>query len=143
DSIPLAQGSHTDATAYSVENGRLKVSLGEEQHTTLARPELFLGYRGDASAPEALVFKHNGLHFEIQIDNSHPIGQQDRARIKDVLMESALTTIMDCEDSIAAVDAQDKVTAYRNWLGLMNGTLVEEVSKGGTTFTRSLNPNRR
>ncbi len=143
DSIPLAQGSHTDATAYSVENGRLKVSLGEEQHTTLARPELFLGYRGDASAPEALVFKHNGLHFEIQIDNSHPIGQQDGAGIKDVLMESALTTIMDCEDSIAAVDAQDKVTAYRNWLGLMNGTLVEEVSKGGTTFTRSLNPNRR
>ncbi len=143
DSIPLAQGSHIDATAYSVENGRLKVSLGEEQHTGLAQPELFLGHRGDASTPEALVFKHNGLHFEIQIDNSHPIGRQDGAGIKDVLMESALTTIMDCEDSIAAVDAQDKVCAYRNWLGLMKGTLAEEVSKGGKTFTRSLNPNRR
>ncbi len=143
DSIPLAQGSHVDATAYTVENGRLRVNLGEEQHTTLAKPELFLGHRGEAAAPEALVFKHNGLHFEIQIDNTNPIGQQDSAGIKDVLMESALTTIMDCEDSIAAVDAQDKVCAYRNWLGLMNGTLVEEVSKGGKTFTRRLNPDRR
>ena len=143
DSIPLAQASHVDATAYTVENGRLRVTLGEEQHTTLAKPELFLGHRGEASAPEALVFKHNGLHFEIQIDNTNPIGQQDSAGIKDVLMESALTTIMDCEDSIAAVDAQDKVCAYRNWLGLMNGTLVEEVSKGGKTFTRRLNPDRR
>ncbi len=142
DSIPLAQGSHADATAYTVNNGQLQVALGEEQQTTLARPELFLGHRGEASAPEALVFKHNGLHFEVQIDATHPIGRQDQAGIKDVLMESALTTIMDCEDSIAAVDAQDKVCAYRNWLGLMNGTLAEEVTKGGKTFTRRLNPDR-
>ncbi|RTZ43358.1 malate synthase G [Candidimonas sp. SYP-B2681] len=142
ESIPLAQGWHSDATAYVVDQGKLQISLEGGQQTSLAQPELFLGYRGEPSAPQALVFQHNGLHFEIQIDKSHPIGAQDKAGIKDVLMESALTTIMDCEDSIAAVDAQDKVTAYRNWLGLMNGTLVEEVSKGGKTFTRRLNPDR-
>ncbi|NYT61513.1 malate synthase G [Alcaligenaceae bacterium] len=142
DSIPLAQGSHSNATAYAVVDKQLQVSLDNGQTTTLAQPALFLGYRGDAGAPEALVFKHNGLHFEIQIDKANPIGKQDSAGIKDVLLESALTTIMDCEDSIAAVDAQDKVTAYRNWLGLMNGTLTEDVSKGGATFTRALNPDR-
>ncbi len=142
DSIPLAEGSHADATAYTVDKGQLRVALGNGRQTGLAQAGLFLGYRGDAAAPEALVFKHNGLHFEVQIDTAHPIGKQDSAGIKDVLMESALTTIMDCEDSIAAVDAQDKVVAYRNWLGLMNGTLAEEVSKGGKTFTRTLNPDR-
>src|SRR5690606_3256604 len=142
DSIPLASGTHDDARAYAVNNGQLQVSLGNGQHTTLADTSLFLGYRGDAAQPEALVFRHNGLHFEIQIDKQHPIGSQDPAGIKDVVLESALTTIMDCEDSIAAVDAEDKVTAYRNWLGLMNGTLTESVSKGGKTFTRALNPDR-
>ncbi|MDS1139806.1 malate synthase G [Pusillimonas sp. SM2304] len=142
DSIPLASGSHSDAKAYAVADGRLQVTLGNGQQTTLADTGLFLGYRGDAAKPEALVFRHNGLHIEIQIDNSHPIGSQDPAGIKDVVLEAALTTIMDCEDSIAAVDAQDKVTAYRNWLGLMNGTLTEEVAKGGKTFTRALNPDR-
>ncbi|MFW7340654.1 malate synthase G [Pollutimonas sp. H1-120] len=143
DSIPLAQGSHNDATAYAVANGQVQVSLKSGQQTGLAQPALFLGYRGDAAAPEALVFKHNGLHFEIQIDKNHPIGQQDQAGVKDVLLESAITTIMDCEDSIAAVDAEDKVCAYRNWLGLMTGKLTEEVSKGCKTFTRALNPDRQ
>src|SRR3546814_7925476 len=114
DSIALAQGSHTEATAYAVVNGKLQVTLKSGGQTTLAQPALLLGYRGDAAAPEALVFKHNGLHFEVQIDKSHPIGKQDPAGVKDVLLESAITTIMDCEDSIAAVDAQDKVCAYRS-----------------------------
>jgi malate synthase len=143
DNIPLAQGSHTDATAYSVAKGQLQVSLKGGLQSTLAQPDLFLGYRGDAAAPEALVFRHNGLHFEVQIDKTHPIGKQDQAGVKDVVMEAALTTIMDCEDSIAAVDADDKVCAYRNWLGLMKGTLTEEMSKGGKTFTRALNPDRQ
>ncbi|NYT84556.1 malate synthase G [Pollutimonas harenae] len=143
ESIPLAAGSHSDAKRYAVNNGKLQVSLSNGQDTTLADTTLFLGYRGDAAQPEALVFKHNGLHFEIQIDSKDPIGGQDLAGIKDVVMEAAITTIMDCEDSIAAVDAADKVSAYRNWLGLMNGSLAEEVSKGGKTFTRKLNPDRQ
>ncbi len=142
ESIPLAEGSHADATSYSVVDGRLRVTLGNETETTLASPAALLGYRGRPTQPEALVFRHNGLHFEIQIDPTHPIGKQDAAGVKDVLMEAALTTIMDCEDSIAAVDAQDKVLAYRNWLGLMKGDLAEEVAKGGKSFTRVLNPDR-
>ncbi|CAM5496976.1 malate synthase G [Eoetvoesiella caeni] len=141
-SAPLSNGSHAHAARYTVADGKLNVEMQDGSHAALAQPALFLGYRGDASAPEALVFKHNGLHFEVQIDKNSPIGQQDGAGIKDVLMEAALTTIMDCEDSIAAVDAEDKVLAYRNWLGLMNGTLTEEMSKGGKTFTRKLNPDR-
>src|SRR5690606_29833844 len=124
---------HSDAKRYAVQDGALQVTLGDGRQTTLADTGLFLGHRGDPAQPEALVFSHNGLHFEIQIDRSHPIGGQDPAGIKDVVLESAITTIMDCEDSIAAVDAEDKVTAYRNWLGLMQGTLTEEVSKGGKT----------
>ncbi|NGM86233.1 malate synthase G [Parapusillimonas sp. SGNA-6] len=142
DSIALAQGSHADATAYTVDDGGLRVTLGGGQATTLAKPDAFVGYRGDKTAPQALVFRHNGLHIEVQIDKNHPIGGQDTAGIKDVVVEAALTTIMDCEDSIAAVDADDKVLAYRNWLGLMQGTLTEEVSKGGKTFTRALNEDR-
>jgi malate synthase len=142
DSIPLAQGSHADATAYVVKDGGLQVTLGNGQATTLATPDAFVGYRGDKAAPQALVFLHNGLHVEVEIDKNSPIGSQDAAGIKDVVLEAALTTIMDCEDSIAAVDADDKVCAYRNWLGLMQGTLTEEVSKGGKTFTRALNEDR-
>jgi len=141
-SLPLAQGSHRDATCYAVADGKLAVTLEGGAHTTLADATWLQGYRGDPQAPEALVFLHHGLHIEIQIDAQHPIGAQDKARVKDVVLEAALTTIMDCEDSVAAVDAQDKVLAYRNWLGLMQGTLTEQVQKGGKTFTRSLNPDR-
>jgi malate synthase len=142
DSIALAQGSHADATAYAVQDGGLQVTLSDGQTTPLAQPDTLVGYRGEKSAPDALVFLHNGLHFEVQIDKNSPIGSQDPAGIKDVVLEAALTTIVDCEDSIAAVDAEDKVSAYRNWLGLMQGTLTEEVFKGGKTFTRALNEDR-
>lgn len=142
NTLPLKDGSHASATAYSVENGALQVALENGSTTTLAQAGLFLGYRGDAATPEALVFVHNGLHIEIQVDKNHPIGKQDKAGVKDVVLEAALTTIMDCEDSIAAVDAEDKVHAYRNWLGLMTGELTEEVTKDGKTFTRKLNPDR-
>ena len=143
ENAPLAQGSHSDATAYTVSNGQLKVTLKNGASSGLRHAESFVGYRGNASSPEAIVLKHNGLHFEIQIDKTNPIGKQDSAGVKDILMEAALTTIMDLEDSIAAVDADDKVLAYRNWLGILKGDLTEEVSKGGKTFTRALNPDRR
>jgi len=141
DYLPLAHGSHVHVRRYAIENGGLRVEL-ENGPTTLANPALLLGYRGQPDAPSALVFCHNGLHIEIQIDRNHPIGSQDAAGIKDVVLEAALTTIMDCEDSVATVDAQDKVQAYRNWLGLMQGTLSAELSKGGKTITRTLNPDR-
>jgi malate synthase len=109
----------------------------------LADPAQLIGYLGDDAVPSAILLRHNGLHFEIQIDPTSAVGQTDAAGVKDVLMEAALTTIMDCEDSVAAVDADDKVLVYRNWLGLMKGDLTEEVSKGGQTFTRRMNPDRR
>ncbi|MCB5364222.1 malate synthase G [Pusillimonas sp. CC-YST705] len=140
--LPLQQGSHADAQRYRVADGALQVDLKDGTRTTLADPSLLLGYRGQPDKPEALIFRHNGLHLELQFDETHPIGSQDPAHIKDVLLEAALTTIMDCEDSVATVDAEDKTLAYRNWLGLMQGSLVEEVSKNGKTFTRKLNEDR-
>ena len=139
---PLAAGSHVDSTGYRIEGGKLIVSLKGGSNTGLQDDAQLIGFQGDASAPVAVLLKHNGLHFEIQIDANTPVGSTDAAGVKDVLMESALTTIMDCEDSVAAVDADDKVVIYRNWLGLMKGDLAEEVSKGGTTFTRTMNPDR-
>ncbi|MWV14440.1 malate synthase G [Pseudomonas sp. L-22-4S-12] len=142
EAAPLEGASHVDATAYVVKNGQLAVSLKNGSSTGLKNAAQFIAFQGDAAAPKAVLLKHNGLHFEIQIDASSPVGQTDAAGVKDVLMEAALTTIMDCEDSVAAVDADDKVIVYRNWLGLMKGDLAEEVAKGGTTFTRTMNPDR-
>ncbi|WP_314408471.1 malate synthase G [Pseudomonas kuykendallii] len=139
---PLAKGSHADAQRYQVVGGQLQVALKDGSTSGLAQPGKFIGHQGDADQPVALLLKNNGLHFEIQIDASSPIGRTDAAGVKDVLMEAALTTIMDCEDSIAAVDADDKVVVYRNWLGLMKGDLVEEMDKGGKRITRRLNPDR-
>ncbi|QIB06359.1 malate synthase G [Pseudomonas fluorescens] len=142
EAAPLAAGSHVDSTAYKIVDGKLVVTLKGGSNSGLRDDAQLIGFQGDASAPTAVLLKHNGLHFEIQIDASTPVGQTDAAGVKDILMEAALTTIMDCEDSVAAVDADDKVVIYRNWLGLMKGDLAEEVAKGGQTFTRTMNPDR-
>jgi malate synthase len=141
DEVPLAGGSHAEVSAYRVEGGKLLAQTGKGA-LGLAQADLFVGYRGDASAPTAVLLRHNQLHIELQIDRSHEIGASDPAGVADVLMESAVTTIMDCEDSVAAVDGEDKALAYRNWLGLMKGDLVEAVSKGGRSFDRKLNADR-
>ena len=140
--IPLAHGSHRDATGYAIRGGALEITLNNGETLGLADPKAWIGYRGPADAPDALVFQHHGLGFEIQFDAAHPVGKTDAARIKDVILESAVTTIVDFEDSVAAVDADDKVLAYRNWLGLIRGDLTADVSKGGKAFVRGLNPDR-
>ena len=142
ESAPLATGSHAEATGYRIEGDKLLVTLANGDISGLRDADQLVGFQGEAGAPIAILLKHHGLHFEIQIDAASPIGSTDAAGVKDVLMESALTTIMDCEDSVAAVDADDKTLVYRNWLGLMKGDLSEEVSKGGSTFTRAMNPDR-
>jgi malate synthase len=139
---PLRKASHKDAVRYSVEAGKLSVELRNGEKTGLEADEKFAGYRGQAGNPAAVLLKNNGLHFEIQIDPSHPIGKTDKAGVKDVLLEAATTTIMDCEDSVTAVDAEDKVLVYRNWLGLMKGDLSATFQKGNKSMTRTLNPDR-
>ncbi|WP_095110909.1 malate synthase G [Pseudomonas sp. Irchel 3E20] len=142
EAAPLAAGTHVDSTGYKIVDGKLVVALVGGSNSGLRNDAQLIGYHGDAAAPTAVLLKNHGLHFEIQIDASTPVGQTDAAGVKDILMEAALTTIMDCEDSVAAVDADDKVVIYRNWLGLMKGDLAEEVAKGGQTFTRTMNADR-
>lgn len=138
----LQGASHKDAVSYTVADGKLQVALNNGTTTGLQDEAKFVGYQGTQENPSAILLKNNGLHFEIQIDRNHPIGSTDAAGVKDVILESAITTIMDCEDSVAAVDAEDKVLVYRNWLGLMKGTLSATFEKGNKTMTRTLNPDR-
>ncbi|MGK8524204.1 malate synthase G [Nocardia asteroides] len=142
DSVTLITGSHIGSTSYKIVDGELEVGLEDGTSIGLADASQLVGYLGDPESPSSVLLKHNGLHIEIQIDPQSPIGSTDTAGIKDVVLESAVTTIMDFEDSVAAVDAEDKVLCYHNWLGLMKGDLAEKVSKGEKTFTRTMNPDR-
>lgn len=142
EAVPLASGTWSDVTGLAIEDGQLSVAVGDDESVTLATPAQFAGYTGEAAAPTAVLLVNNGLHIEIAIDPDSPIGSTDQAGIKDVILESAVTTIMDFEDSVAAVDAEDKVLGYRNWLGLNRGDLAEEVAKGGESFTRVLASDR-
>ena len=139
---PLQTGSHADATLYAVTENNLQVTLQDGSTVPLAQPEKFIGYRGQSESPFAVLLKNNGLHIEVQIDREGGIGKTDAAGVQDLLVEAAITTIMDCEDSVAAVDAEDKVEVYKNWYGLMSGTLNESFQKGGKTITREMNPDR-
>ncbi len=143
EAVPLQAGSHIDAIAYAVKSGRLVVTLSSGAHTGLRDPGQFRGHQERAGAIAALLLVHHGLHIEIRFDTDHPIHALHPSGIRDIHLEAAITTIMDCEDSVAAVDADDKVQVYRNWLGLMKGELASSFDKGGKTLTRSLNPDRR
>ena len=140
---PLAHGSHVLATGYRAEGGNLSVMLNNGTTTGLRSPFQFVGYQGDAGDPSSILLQHNGLHVDIRIDRNTPIGKSDAAGVSDVIVEAALSTILDLEDSVAVVDAQDKVLAYANWLGILQGTLTEQVTKAGKTFTRGLNADRK
>jgi malate synthase len=142
DAAPLAQGSHADATGYAVNDGHLAVTLADGSVTKLADDAQFVGFQGDAAQPSSILLINHGLHIDIRVDRDHPIGSGDAAGIADIVLESAVTTIIDLEDSVACVDAADKVLAYRNWLGLMNGDLKDSFEKGGQTVERTLNPDR-
>jgi malate synthase len=139
---PLSTGTHSEARSYTVVAGNLQVVLEGGQISSLANPGQFCGYLGEPDTPTSVLLQHNGLHLELQIDAASPIGSQDAAGVKDLVLEAALTTIQDCEDSVAAVDAEDKAVVYRNWLGLMRGDLSDTFHKGGGSQTRHLNPDR-
>ncbi|MGL4565368.1 MAG: malate synthase G, partial [Halioglobus sp.] len=139
---PLSTGDHGDARSYTVVAGKLQVVLADGRISGLADAAQFRGYSGEPNAPAGILLRHKGLHLEIQIDPGSAIGSTDPAGVKDLVLEAALTTIQDCEDSVAAVDAQDKAVVYRNWLGLMRGDLADSFEKGGRTLTRHLNPDR-
>ncbi len=140
--VPLKKGSHIDSTGYAVVDHQLAVTLKNGGTVGLKNPAQFVGFQGEMGAPSAVLLSHHGLHLDIRIDRGHAIGATDPAGVADLVLEAALSTILDLEDSVAVVDADDKVHAYRNWLGILKGTLTETVSKGGTTFTRGLNPDR-
>jgi len=142
EATPLVHGSHTDAASYQVNNGKLTVTLKNGTGTGLADESQFVGYQGDSATPSSILLRHHGLHIDIQIDRSKGIGKNDDAGIADLVLESALSTILDLEDSVAVVDAEDKVLAYDNWLGILKATLTEILIKNGKTMTRSLNPDR-
>ncbi|MFD1446572.1 malate synthase G [Oceanobacillus profundus] len=142
ENFPLQTSLHQEATTYAIVNGRLDVTLKSGETTGLKDNFKFVGYQGTAEEPKAILLKNNGLHVEMQIDRNHPIGKTDAAGVKDIYLESATSTIMDCEDSVAAVDAEDKTLVYRNWLGLNRGDLTSVFSKGEKKITRSLNPDR-
>ena len=139
---PLSDGQHQDVCQYAVADGLMQATLDNDAVVGLADPTQFAGYSGAGEAPSCILLQHHGLHLEIQIDREDTVGKHEKAGVKDILVESALTTIQDCEDSVAAVDAEDKVLVYRNWLGLMKGDLVEEFTKGDTVMRRTLNADR-
>ena len=139
---PLASGSHKDSTAYAVESGKLAITLKDGSKTGLKDAAKFVGFQGDAAAPKSVLLKNNGIHIDIVINKSTPIGQTDAAGVSDVVVEAALSTILDLEDSVAAVDAEDKINGYANWLGILKGTLTETFDKGGKQMTRGLNADR-
>ncbi|MDE1063283.1 MAG: malate synthase G [Pseudomonadales bacterium] len=140
--LPLHEASHRQVTQYTVNNGQLQCQLDHGQVALLAEPTQFVGFQGDGKAPKTLLLKHNNLHLELHIDREHIIGASDLAGLKDIVMEAAVSTIMDCEDSVTAVDAEDKVIVYRNWLGLMKGDLAIDMQKNGVSITRQLNSDR-
>jgi len=140
--LPLHEASHSQVTQYTVNNGQLQCQLDHGQVALLAEPTQFAGFQGEAKAPKTLLLKHNNLHLELHIDREHVIGASDLAGLKDIVMEAAVSTIMDCEDSVTAVDAEDKVIVYRNWLGLMKGDLSIDMQKNGVNITRQLNSDR-
>ncbi len=140
--VALNRGSHRESCGYKVDSGKLVVCLPDNSQTMPTDPDCFAGYRGDPESPEAVLFVHHGLHVEVRIDRAHPVGKASPAGVADVLLEAAVTTIQDCEDSVAAVDTEDKVGVYRNWLGLMKGTLTASFEKGGRRLDRALEPDR-
>jgi len=142
DSVPLANGKYNDVTGFKVKNGNLEINVSDQSVSTLSDESQFIGFTGDADNPSSILLKNNNLHIEIQVDNKDSVGKDDPAGIKDVVLESAVTTIQDLEDSVAAVDAEDKALAYKNWLGLMKGDLEESFIKGDERLTRSLNQDR-
>ena len=142
ENLPLSNGSYKDITAFQIKEGKLQITLSDQTQTTIEDDSKFIGYVGSEENPTGILLKNNLLHLEIQIDRNDSIGSDDPAGIKDVLVESAITTIQDCEDSVAAVDGTDKAEVYGNWLGLMKGDLSETFEKNGKSLTRTLNKDR-